>query len=183
MKPTYLDPANAIVAAVMPVKGPAVDRAEIEARKIVEHVTKTLAAAGNDLLICAPYPSSRLSGHDYQRKLSTYQLFGSLTKWRGVTYSPHEPHFADVSPELVAKFVKNARDDAGFQYDLFVAKLINKIGDVTSATLKGSHVWGYSFLTVVKADATTETWKTQQIVNVSKHGKLFNQWPTRKVKS
>lgn len=61
-----------------------------------------------------------------------------------------------------------------------MAKLIGKIGPVTSATIKGNHVWGHSVLTITNPDAVVEHWKTRQIVNVSKLGKLFNQWPTRK---
>jgi hypothetical protein len=33
----------------------------------------------------------------------------------------------------------------------------------------------------VTKGGTVERWKTQQIVNVSRLGKLFNQWPTRQL--
>ena len=81
-----------------------------------------------------------------------------------------------------AKFVDDTMRDAAAQYDAFIAKLIRKIGDFDSATLTGSHVWGYSILTVTKG-AATERWGTRQIVNQSVLGKLFNQWPSRKIKS
>ena len=32
------------------------------------------------------------------------------------------------------------------------------------------------------ADGTTHQWRTEMIINVSKLGALFNQWPTRKLK-
>jgi len=84
--------------------------------------------------------------------------------------------------EKIAEFVSKAVEAAGAQYTAFIAKLEDKVGAHTAATLEGSHVWGYSFLTVTKADGAVEVWKTQQITNVSVHGLLFNQWPSRKVK-
>lgn len=85
--------------------------------------------------------------------------------------------------ELVEKFIQAAKADAAAQYEAFVAKLQQKIGEVKNATLKGNHVWSYSILTVEKPDGTVEHWKTQMIINVSKLGKMFNQFPTRKVKN
>jgi hypothetical protein len=93
------------------------------------------------------------------------------------------PEFADMSAEKGEKFVQEARENAAFQYEAYVAKLNKKIGPAKSASLTGNHVWGYSFLTVVTESGETQIWKTQMIVNVSKLGKLFNQFPTRKVKA
>ena len=86
-----------------------------------------------------------------------------------------------VSSKKVAKFIVDAQNEAARQYDLFVAKLVLKIGKAESATLEGNHVWDHSTLTVVKA-GNTERWNTKQIWNVSKLGKDFPQWPTRKLK-
>jgi hypothetical protein len=69
------------------------------------------------------------------------------------------------------------------QYTAFIQKLEGKVGAHTAAALDGSHVWGFSILTVTKADGTVEKWKTEQIINVSVLGKVFNQWPSRKVKA
>lgn len=92
------------------------------------------------------------------------------------------PDFVDVTDERVARYVKTAREDAAAQYEAFVAKLTVKIGAVETATLAGRGVWSHSILTVTKSDGARENWKTQMILNVSGLGKVFNQWPTRKVK-
>jgi len=94
----------------------------------------------------------------------------------------NDPEIIRISDDLVARFIKIAKEDAAIQYDEFVAKLVIKIGKVTDATLFGNHVWSFSILTVTKEDGSIEKWKTQMIVNISKLGKLFNQWPTRKMK-
>lgn len=173
---------NRIEQAVAPLKDAAIERAEIEAKKIVDKVNEQLTAANNDLQICAPYP--RHNGGNvvkYQSEYRKYQLFHSLCRCRQGSHRPNDPCYADIDPEYVTKFIENSRSDAALQYDAFIAKLIAKIGSVREATLTGDHVWSFSILTVTKEDGAKENWKTQMIVNVSKLGKLFNQWPTRKV--
>jgi hypothetical protein len=94
-----------------------------------------------------------------------------------------KPQFVTINNEGIERIVSAARTDASAQYIAFVAKLIKKIGDdVVDANLSGSHVWGYSYLTITRASGSKECWKTQQILNVSVLGTVFNQWPTRKVK-
>ena len=79
------------------------------------------------------------------------------------------------------RFVQSAMEMAAAQYDAFVDQAGGKIGKCDAASLAGSHVWGHSILTVAKGE-TVERWKTQQIVNQSVLGTVFNQWPTRKLK-
>lgn len=169
-----------IEAAVAPMKADAIAWAEQDARKTVVWVRKELAAAGQDVHICARYPNSNEG--DYFGKLYRYKLFSRLTDWRKGYNGADKVCLADVSPIKVTLFVKHAKENAAAQYDLFVEKLVGKIGPVLSAGIEGNHVWGYSFLTVVKFDGSSEVWKTQQIVNYSKLGLAFNQWPSRKVK-
>jgi hypothetical protein len=179
--PTGANLMNLIEQAVSPLKADAIERATQEANKIIVSVTQQLAAAGNDLNIAAPFPNSmKCSREEYLTKISKYQLFSALCKGREATSRHGQPHLVDVNQERVARFIKSAQEDAAAQYEAFVAKLVRKIGDVQTATLVGNHVWAYSHLTVTK-NGVQETWKTQQIVNVSKLGKLFNQWPTRKI--
>lgn len=179
-----IDPNNPITAAVLPLRADAMERAEQYARQIVAEVRAELKAANNDLEKCAPYPSGMNSSRAaYMGQLAKYQLFHKLCQCRASSRAMHEPNFADVNSNYVAKFVKEAREDAAYQYDAFIAKLIKKIGPVQTAVLQGNHVWGHSFLTVVTETGDMQIWKTQTIVNVSKLGKIFNQFPTRKVKA
>ena len=175
---------NAIETVVMPVKVAAIERAAAEAQKVIDLVAAELTAAGNDRQVAAPYPSAmKLSRNAYLKAHAKMSLFLHLTKSRETNSNrPGSPSFADMSTTLCAKFITEAKENAAVQYDAFVAKLNSKIGAVTAAELTGNHVWGYSFLTVTKTTGT-EIWKTQMIINVSKLGKLFNQFPTRKVKA
>lgn len=180
------DITNPVAAAVLPLRDFAMQRAEQYAREVVDRVRKELKDAGNDMNICAPYPKSFNMGRlEYSVKVSKYQLFSSLcTQHPGNSYQFDAPRIVDVDSNRVAKFVKEARENAAAQYDLFIMKLIAKIGDVNTATLEGNHVWSYSFLYIQKPNqVAVEIWKTQQIMNVSKLGKVFAQWPTRKVKT
>lgn len=189
---------NPIEAAVAPLKEEAVKKAYQYAEKIITNVLLDLAANDMDATKAAPYPASTLRRPEYILAKSKYGLYRALTDhdtddirtkaqkpWDNPTRSPN---IRKRSIEAESKFLDDAKRDAAAQYDLFVMKLIDKCGPCDRASLKGSHVWGFSFLTVERFDAagntlTREVWKTQQIVNVSKLGKVFNQWPTRKVRA
>ena len=187
MKPTYLDLTNPITAAVMPLKDAAIGRAEREARDLIAHIWAKIVEAGRDLNAAAPYPNSLRDGRNaYIAKKNRRALWSRLTKRDEsvrATYRMNEPVIVVQNVEAEERFVSEMREQAGLQYDAFVAKLCAKIGDVVSAELSGSHVWGYSVLTVTKADGSVERWQTQQIVNQSVLGTLFNQWPTRQLKT
>lgn len=178
--------SNPIEAAVAPLKNDAMDAAEQYARKLIEKVREQLKAVDGDMEKAAPYPDSlHASRIVYLAGIQKRTLFSKLTKTdekKPHTYRPHEPNYVVMDSNKVAKFVKEAREDAAAQYEAFIAKLVGKIGDTTEATLRGNHVWSFSFLDITKADGTKETWKTQTIINVSKLGKVFNQWPSRKMK-
>jgi hypothetical protein len=178
----FIDAKHPVALAIEPLRVEAVDRAEKNARETVERVRKQLSEAGNDLNVAAPYPDREVRRHERESALRRYYLFGSLTTWRKGGRSGGEPILADVVDEKVEEFVRKAKIAAADQYDLFVVKLCQKIGDCESATIEGSHVWGHSFLTVEKKSGR-EIWKTQQIINTSKLGTAFNQWPSRIVKS
>lgn len=171
-----------IELAVAHLKEAAIERAEKDALATIEKCRQELEAGGFDLQVVAPYPDSHLSTFAYLAARYRYNLFSGITKWRKGSYGMREPHYADIDPTMCKRFVERRKREAAEQYELFVAKLIGKIGHVVKAELEGNHVWAESYLTVTKLDGTTECWKTQQITNVSKLGKYFNQWPTRKLK-
>lgn len=169
-----------VATAVAPLKADAIKRAKQEATKIVDYVAKELAAHDYVFDKAAPYPDAfRMSTRAYHKAKAKRCLFNALAKTTQASYNA--PFIAKVDPTKVDKFIEQSCNDAAAQYDVFVVKLTHKIGDVDTATLDGNHVWGYSILTVTKTH-TTERWKTQQIVNTSKLGKLFNQWPSRRMK-
>jgi hypothetical protein len=183
--------SNPIEAAVMPLKAEAQDRAEQVARLLIAKVYAELEAAEWKINVVAPYPQSmRDSRKVYHEKKARQVFVTSLTTMffpNGDKMNPVITRWDDMEfivrkdDEAVERIVKRVRADAATQYDAFVAKLVQKVGAHDAATLVGSHVWGHSILTVQRGPVS-ERWKTQMIINVSKLGKLFNQFPTRKVK-
>lgn len=178
-----LDPTNPIAAAVLPLKSTAQDRAEKHAREVITGVTSEMLINNNNVNAFAPYPRAfNMSRAEYHKKKAKHDLVISLTK----RVNPND--YVSDSPRVMCeksceRFVAEARTFAAAQYDAFVFKLTHKIGATTSAVLDGNHVWSTSFLTVVKADSTREVWKTQTIVNHTKFGMPYLQWPSRKVKA
>lgn len=176
-----------IAKAVEPLKVDAITRAEKDAREYILKLTAILAKNENNLTAVAPYPDSLHMGREqYQTMARRRNLFESFTNKRDkISYHARragEAEFVDVCPVRVERFVENAKIAAAAHYEAFVGKLVGKVGAHTAATLEGNHVWGYSFLTVTLPSGETQVWKTQQIVNCSVYGLLFNQWPSRKMK-
>lgn len=179
-----LDMSNVIVAAIYPAKAEAMDRAEKWARERMDNALAEIAAAGWDLNVCAPRPRSTIvSRLKYHTDMSKHVFYSRITKATWCSKSQSAPDIREKSQALEARYINACREATAEQYDAFVWKMLGKIGDATEAKLEGNHVWGYSFLTVFKPDNSLQVWKTQQILNVSKLGTLFNQWPSRKIKA
>lgn len=179
-----IDQTNPIAAAVAPLKADAVKHAAEYAAKKTEAVRKALEAADWDLDTAAPYPDSlRVSHRTYASMINLRDLYRSLVDLETVGNPYIRPKYkAHMSDAKCAKFIEDAEKAAAAAYDLFVMKLVGKIGSCQTADLDGNHIWGHSILRVTFADKAAEKWKTQTITNISKLGKVFLQWPTRKVK-
>lgn len=186
MKNVALDMNNPITAAVYPLKAEAVKRAKVEGQKVIDRVLADMESSGWNLDVAAPYPKSfgpQFPGKlKYQQMKTDRDFYSSLTACNWVTKRPTEPDMRKRSPDAEARFIDQCEKLAAYQYDSFVMKICAKIGEVALAHLEGSHVWGHSFMTVTKMDLTVERWKTHQIVNYSKFGMPYNQWPSRKIK-
>ncbi len=175
---------NAIATAVEPLRAASIQRAREFATATVASMCAQ-AAAGETF----PYPKSiGVAKATYMRLMNEHKLAGQLFKRThngfGAARGPDTLAFA---PEGAARFVAQAEADASAQFNGFVAKLADKAGQCETATVatfgtSAGALWCYSVLTVTKAGGVTESWKTQQILNVSVLGKVFNQYPTRKMK-
>lgn len=173
---------NHIENAVAPLKALAMDAAEAFAKRIIAATLATLDAANGDAQIAAPFPRSTVSRADYQKAYSKYLTLRSITANASPSCrSPRDPEPRVRSEAKEAEFIAEAREQAAASYIGYVRKLVTKVGACDAAELVGNYVWSLSILNVTKG-ATVERWKTQQIINVSKLGKVFNQWPTRLLK-
>ncbi len=70
----------------------------------------------------------------------------------------------------------------------FAAKLAGKIdrerapsASVVSVSVSSPDFWSHSIAKVVLSDGSAQVWETHVILNRSCLGKVFNQWPTRRV--
>lgn len=184
---------NPIQVAVAPLKDKAQDYAEKKAAEFYGAVVRRVSDAQWDLYKVAPRPRHNMSRVDYKMAAARYQIYSSffdfdektteaanvaagLSRWYRDAF-----RFVTIKPEARERFIKEERANAGFSFDKYVAKLIKKVGDVDEAAIDSGAVWHGSTLTVRKGDKV-EQWYTQQIINVSVLGKVFNQWPTRKLK-
>ena len=173
---------NKIEAAVAHLRSEAIARAEKETQTLVDRMIQDLVAVDMDLDKAAPYPKANIDKAAYQQAMTRRSMFLNIARSVKHTRRPSDPFTVEVTNEAINRVLTQAAENAAAEYDAFVAKLIGKIGEVSEAELFGNHVWGNSMLHVTKLDGTKECWKTQMIINISKLGKLFNQFPTRKVK-
>lgn len=185
---TKINPAHPITVAIEPLRQISVDNAERKALAIIAQAHKELEAGGYDLKTVAPrLLPFNVSKEQYEQSIAKHSLYSRLTDRKHSADDINMGFSSSIripSKEAETKFIEQTKEAASFEFDKYVAKMISKIGDVDSAELTHSfenNIWGYSVLTVVIAGAT-QRWHTQQIVNTSKLGKLFNQWPTRLMK-
>lgn len=169
-----------ITVAVEPQRAEAVKRAEEAAIKQIETLKNRFQSEyQNDLKKVLPWNLNAWDPQWKQRSDFKKMIESLTTRIADQHYSENVREFDKAKTD---KFIELSKKNADAQYTAFINKLISKIGDCKSATLEGSHIWGHSFLTVEKEDGVQEIWKTQMIINCSKLGNLFNQFPTRKVK-
>lgn len=183
----------AIEAAVAPLREEALAAAYRATQSQILRAYDKLAAANWDLNAVAPSPSSNMGRREYSEANAIRHFYESITTEHGARNVDANGHrvyyrgyggawFVMANEKSAADVVARAQKAAAESFELYVAKLSDKIGDAVEARLVDvGTVWGLSYLHVVLADGEKQVWKTQQIVNCSVYGKLFNQWPTRKV--
>lgn len=173
--------ANPIYAAIAPQRAAAMAhaalRVEAQLRKVAEQLQ------GSDLNLSAPDGNSL---RDSRRMYLEKRAYRGLARQvclieRRSCRSPGDPEqVIGINEEGIARLVQQAADATALSFDGYVAKLTAKVGMCDAASVEGN-LWYRSVLTVAKGDRQ-ERWFTQQIVNVSVLGNLFNQWPTRLAK-
>lgn len=174
---------TAVGAAIWPLKVAAVQHAEKAARKTIAEMTAKIKAANWNLDEVAPEGHYHNDPrHVYEAKRDERNHYYSVFDTKRESYAPGAKTIAVRSLTSERDYIGRAMERAADQYDLFVLKLVKKIGpDAVSATLEGNHVWEYSILTITMKDGSVQRWKTQQIMNRSKLGLWFPQWPSRQM--
>lgn len=175
--------SHPVARAVAPLREKAIERAEVAARAFIASVAAKLAEHDDDFNAAYPYPSSGDRNYLLERRIRAEARSVTRSTGAPVSYAPNAPLYREVGGDGVGRYVKQAREAADAAYEAFVVKLVSKVGDCESAKIDcTTGVWSYSDIVVVKAGGVREVWRTQQILNRSKRGLWYNQWPTRKLK-
>lgn len=142
-----------------------------------------------DLNAAYPYPSfrMRLDHHTSKIMLAKLEQVQEITVATG-SHSRRidEPCPVKMRPDLSEHQAKQAKEYAASFIDSYVRKMAAKVeahhGDVTltAADYNGHRDPFASSLLALHAGDKRMAYTTRCIINVSKYGKLFNQWPTRK---
>lgn len=177
-----------VAIAIEPLRAAAVAMAREHAQSDIVAVREKLEAAGWDFRKAFPEP--RWDDRNYKwLKFAQAEARAMVIPVGERSYMPKAPMFVNMDIEGCARHVVQAEQAADAQYELYALKLIGKIGDCNTAELTREFggVWGDSLLVVTKGAVltpsfVTERWHTQMIVNRSKLGKRFSQFPTRKLK-
>lgn len=172
--------SNPIYAAIAPQKDAAVAHAmEYTRERLTEWVKQF--PVGSDLKDLAPRGDSwKDSRKTYQSKNARHNLACRVLLLDRGTHPHYTQKVLGVDEEGIERLCNEAGNEAATSFNLYVAKLTEKVGTCDSASVTG-WLWQNSVLRVTKG-ATVERWNTQQIVNFSVYGKAFNQWPTRLLK-
>jgi len=174
---------NAIELAVSPIKQSSIDAAEQNAKEFLATTKAKFEAAGWDINQVAPFPRKNCSDAEFKVVYKYRKSLAMLVKFTGVSGRRDQPQIVCWDDVYANKFIEQTKEEAALQYEMYVAKLIKKIGDVTEAKMGYINgLWMNSTLIVTKTNGSIEKWNTKCIINRSVYGKLFNQFPTRKTK-
>ena len=152
-------------------------RAEAQARNYLDNAIKALAK--KDWNLDALIPTGRRATDDEEKRKN---FFRKITEAADPYRSHKQPEIRKRSVKSEKRFIDAEVAAAELDYNGFINKMIEKIGrPVIAAELKGS-IWTSARLTVTTVDGEEQVWETKIILNVSKFGNLFNQFPTRRKK-
>lgn len=130
-----------------------------------------------------------LAAHNYDTLKSSSYLEGVRKEFVDAYTATAERCFNAAQARLQPQYRSKLAFDsdkafwaANEEFNGYLAKLalknVEKIISVDSLT---GNLWSGSLLSVVVESQATVVWETKCILNISSLGKVFNQWPTRRV--
>jgi hypothetical protein len=175
---------NLIAERIAPMKDAAVTAATTRMVNRIKHLLAEVREAG----FCIK--QFRLDSRNSKEAYAKLQIIRRITKRDEALAKRNgiNPNHVDGwdyvqgCEDGIGNLVKEVADMAAAQYEEYVCKLTQKVGsydEIKVQTVSG--LWTESILTATK-DGVDTKWKTQIIVNFSKYGLAFNQFPTRKIK-
>lgn len=175
---------NAIEQVVQPLKQAAIELAVNRAISRVGKLIERITADGFNI------SNFRKMGNITKQGYAELQLVRRITRTdnelaeaNGFRKGSHGAStYVAIDTDGIDALYREVIDMAKAQFDAYVVKLTQKVGSYDTAEIEAiGGLWGNSILTVTK-DGVKTKWKTQIIVNFSKYGMPFNQFPTRVIK-
>ena len=156
-----------------------VDMAKNKMARLIERHKDELMKADMKYFAYAPRPSAGRDAN-YKEKLALHLFIRQIVSVESNTPATVESVADGFNQQGIDRLIEQAGKEAAQGFEAYIKKLESKVGKYDSVDYFGD-LFSFSVLKVTK-DGVSESWKTQMIMNVSKYGKLFNQYPTRKVK-
>jgi anion-transporting ArsA/GET3 family ATPase len=151
-----------------------VSKAEERALESYQRVLNRLEEHEMNIDSLAPQPHSRMSTGEYRAAQNYRAFINSLVV---IDNGP----FVKKSLAKKTKYIETVKQQAREDYLAWISKMIEKIGKPVVSAVATGNPWQDSKLRVNTNDGEEQIWHTQMIINTSKYGKLFNQFPsTRK---
>lgn len=159
-----------------------IDMARKRAEEFVKDKLETLKKYDMDLDKAAPRPRSNMGRGEYMAAQAKRDLYRSFTKAVSDTHRIGEPYIVKANQAMIDRYIEMNKKGAEDAYRNFMEKMIQKIGKpVVNAKMTGN-IWTNAVLHVTTDDGEEQSWKTQMILNFSKYQKMFNQFPSRRIK-
>jgi len=157
--------------------------------KSADAIEQRLGECDFDFAAAYPYPQSTGDYRAYRQQVAQRSAASRYVKTDSSrpSYQGGRNHqYVLMRPDLDEYIVKEAEQAAESMLASYAAKLASKIADrggdhVVERILYdgGASPWAHSKIVVYLDDGRRLVFRTRVIINVSKYGKLFNQWPTR----
>ena len=159
--------------------------AEQRAKEFVENKLDALKKHDWDLNKLAPRPRSNMSREEYKQADNKRGLYTSITKSESESSMALRTGPTDIrvpNKVMIDHYIEMNKKEAEAAYRSFMEKMIQKIGKpVVDAKMTGN-IWTNAVLHVTTDDGEDQSWKTQMILNFSKYQRMFNQFPTKRIK-
>jgi hypothetical protein len=157
--------AQLMTEALESVKQDVINTYADYAGRQIETIKATLIENGMDMKAAYPDRDSR-------------QTPEAITDATGSTVQGH--YTRKFSAQKEAEYIEMNKESAAFSFASYIEKMAMKLGDkgIVKVSFDG-RIWNRCAVTITCDDGSVTTLDTQIIVNTSKNGKLFNQWPTR----
>lgn len=180
-------PVKILEEALAPLLNHSVAVTRLATEQKLEIIRKRFETHGWDAGKAFPYPESRLSRAEFAEAKALYDFARAVTRSdterQGVFAT--DPVFRLWDASAADRALALAKRTVREEFEAFVAKLAGKLGngvaEIKCRTPAPDGLWAFSEVEVKRANGTFETWRTQVVLNTSKYGRPFLQWPTRKI--